>query len=164
MVATTITFSRHTAHYGTTRNSSLHAASATGGRQAPRHSWTRRTPVCSTYEKKSTVEMLTLHGIQLLLIFSWGFQPPPWVINLAPASYLATPLVLEKRYRLQEFRALPNFGYRPPHCKNNWKAWQDRATESYLTLFYWKCVFVYSDQYVRTNVKNTFVVLWFFFS
>ena len=97
----------------------------------------------------------------VLHIFSWGFQPPPWVINLAPESYLATPLVLEQMYRLQEFRALSNFGYRPPHCKNDRKAWQDRAIESYLTLFYWKCVFVYSDQYVRTNVKNAFVVLWF---
>ena len=114
-------------------------------------------------KKKSTVEMLKLQGIQLLLIFSWGFPPPPWVINLAPASYLATTLVLEQRYCLQEFRTLSNFGYRPPHCKTAWKAWQDRAIESYLTLFYWKCVFVYSDQYVRTNVKNAFVVLWFFF-
>ena len=81
------------------------------------------------------------------------------MINLAPASYLATPLLLEQRYPLQEFRVLSNYGYRPPHCKNDRKAWQDRAIESYLTLFYWKCVFVYSDQYVRTNVKNAFVVL-----
>ena len=122
-----LTFSRRTAHYGTTRNSSLHAASATGGRQALCHSWTRRTLACGMYEKKSTVEMLTLQGIQLLLIFTWGFQPPPWVINLAPASYLATPLVLEQRYRLQDFRSLSNFGYRPPHFKNDWKAWQDCA-------------------------------------
>ena len=58
---------------------------------------------CTAHMKtKSTVEMLTLQGIQLLLIFSWGCQPPPLVINLAPASYLATPLVLEQRYRLQE--------------------------------------------------------------
>ena len=47
-----LTFSRRTAHYGTTRNSSLHSTSATGGRQALCHSWMRRTPVCGTYAKK----------------------------------------------------------------------------------------------------------------
>ena len=37
-----------------------------------------------TYTKSAAAELLTVKGIQLLLIFSWGFQPPQKVINLDP--------------------------------------------------------------------------------
>ena len=64
---------------------SIPATSAAGGRQALRHSWTYHTPVCGTYVKNSTAGLLTVKWIQLLLVFSWGFQPPQRVINLDPA-------------------------------------------------------------------------------
>ena len=64
---------------------SLLAASATDGQQALRHSWTQYTPVCGTYAKNSTAELLIGKWIQLLLVFSWGFKPPQGMINLDPA-------------------------------------------------------------------------------
>ena len=67
------TFSRRIAHYGTTGNFSLPAVSATGGQQALRHSWTRRTLVCSANAKNSTAGLLIVKWIQLLLVFSEGF-------------------------------------------------------------------------------------------
>ena len=60
------------------------AASASGGRQALHHSWTRRTLVHGTNGKTFTAGLLTVKWIQLLLVFSWGFQPPQRVINLDP--------------------------------------------------------------------------------
>ena len=80
-----LTFSRHIAHNGTTENFSLPAASATDGRQALHHSWMRLTPMCGTNVKNSTAGLLIVKWIQLLLVFSWGFQPPQRVINLDPA-------------------------------------------------------------------------------
>ena len=77
-----LTFSWHIAHYGTTRNVSLPTALATGGWWALHHSWTRRTPVCSTNANNSTAGLLIVKWIQLLLVFSWRFQPPQRVINL----------------------------------------------------------------------------------
>ena len=59
--------------------------------------------MCGTNTKNSTAGLLIVKWIQLLLVFSWGFQPPQRVINLDPASYIATPLVLEQRQRLQNF-------------------------------------------------------------
>ena len=73
-------------------NFSLPAASATGGRQALRHLWTRRTLVCSANTKNSTAGLLIVRWIQLLLVFSWGFQPPhsdksqPNVLDSDPIS------------------------------------------------------------------------------
>ena len=55
-----LTLSQHMALYGMTGNFSVPAVSATGGRQALRHSWTRRTLVCGTNEKKSTAGLLTV--------------------------------------------------------------------------------------------------------
>ena len=79
------TFSRRIAHYGMIGNFSLPATSAAGGGQALCHSWTRRTLVCSTNVNNSAAELLIVKWIQLLLVFSWGFQPPQRVINLDPA-------------------------------------------------------------------------------
>ena len=80
-----LTSSHCIAHYGMTGNVSLPTASATGGRQAVRHSLTRRTLMCNTNAKNSTAGLLIVKWIQLLLVFSWGFQPPQRVINLDPA-------------------------------------------------------------------------------
>ena len=80
-----LTFSQRIAHCGTAGNFSLPATSATGGWWALHHSWMRRTPVCSTNMKNSTAGLLIVKWIQLLLVFSWGFQPPQRVINLDPA-------------------------------------------------------------------------------
>ena len=80
-----LTFSGCIAHYGRTRNFSLPAMSATDGRQALHRSWMHRTPVCGSGAKNSTVGLLIVKWIQLLLVFSWGFQPPQGVINLDPA-------------------------------------------------------------------------------
>ena len=77
-------FSRRIAHYWTIGIFSLPAASATGG-QALRHSWTPRTLVCGANKKNSTAGLLIVKWIQLLLVFSWGFQPQQRVINLDPA-------------------------------------------------------------------------------
>ena len=111
-----LTFSRRNAHHGTTVNFSFPAASATGGQQALHHSWTCHTPVCGTNTKNSTAELLIVKRIQLLLVFSGGFQPPQGVINLDPAFQIATPLVLEQRSHLQEFPALSIFCF-PQHCQ-----------------------------------------------
>ena len=80
-----LTFSQRITHYGMIGNFSLPTVSATGGRQALHHSWTRRTLVCGTNAKNSTAELLIVKWIQLLLVFSWGFQSPQRVINLDPA-------------------------------------------------------------------------------
>ena len=66
-------------------NFSLSGVSATGGRQALRHSLTCRTLVCGSNAKNSTAGLLIVKWIQLLLVFSWGFQPSQKVINLDPA-------------------------------------------------------------------------------
>ena len=84
-VRNSLTFSRCIAHCGMIGNFSAPTTSASGGRQALRHSWTRRTLVCSTNVKNSTAGLLTVKWIQLLLVFSWGFHPPQRVINLDPA-------------------------------------------------------------------------------
>ena len=80
-----LTFPRCIAHYGMIGNFSLPAVSATGGQQALRHLWTRCTLVCGANTKNSTAGLLIVKWIQLLLVFSWGFQPPQRVINLDPA-------------------------------------------------------------------------------
>ena len=63
----------------------LPATSATDGRQALRHSWRRCTLVCDTNVKNSAAGLLIVKWIQLLLVFSLGYQPPQRVINLDPA-------------------------------------------------------------------------------
>ena len=45
-----------------------------------------RVAHCGTNTKNSTAGLLIVKWIQLLLVFSWGFQPPQRVINLDPAS------------------------------------------------------------------------------
>ena len=79
-----LTSSRCIAHYGMTGNVSLPAASATDG-QALHHSWTHRTLLCGANARNSTAGLLIVKWIQLLLVFSWGFQPPQRVINRDPA-------------------------------------------------------------------------------
>ena len=44
--------------------------SATGGRQALRHSWTCRTLLCGANARNSTAGLLIVKWIQLLLVFS----------------------------------------------------------------------------------------------
>ena len=53
--------------------------------------------VCGIYAKNSTAELLTAKGIQLPLIFRWGFQPPQGVINLDPVFQIATPVSVRTR-------------------------------------------------------------------
>ena len=100
-LTTLLTLSWCIAHYGATVKFSLPAMSATGGWQELGHSWTHHTPVCSTNMKTSSAELLTMKWIQLLLVFSWGVQPPDGVTNHDPAFYITTPLVLEQRHCLQ---------------------------------------------------------------
>ena len=118
------TFSWCIAHYGNDIKCSLHAASPTGRWQALHHSWECHTLVRSTCMKKSTAGLLVVKWTSLLLIFSWGFQPPQGVISLDQAFKIMTPLVLEQRYPLQA-----TFGFML-HCKNIQQADQSCQTKA----------------------------------
>ena len=74
--------------------------------------------------KKSTAGLLVVKWTSLLLIFSWGFQPPQGVISLDQAFKIMTPLVLEQRYPLQA-----TFGFML-HCKNIQQADQSCQTKA----------------------------------
>ena len=90
-------------------------------------------------QKNSTAEPLTVQGMQLLLIFSWGFQPPQRVINLDPAFKIAIPLVLGQRY-LQKFPALFISDF-PLHCQNIWQVntWTFVIVYKKWTGWHWYC-------------------------
>ena len=96
------------------RKFSLPAASATGGWQALRHSWMHRTLMCGTNAKNSTAGLLIVKWIQLLLVFSWGFQPPqsdkPWFSILD-----SDPISVRTKALSEEFPALSILGF-PQYC------------------------------------------------
>ena len=110
---------------------SLHTMSATDGRQILRHSWMCCTPMCSTYMKHSTADLLTVKWIQLLLIFSWGFQPWQRVVNLDPV-FDSDPICVRTKVPMQEF---PTLSILVSCCTTRTSAGQVRDVRKVLELF-----------------------------